>query len=532
MSPASPAEANMASGESYFRVGPGAVIFGRERICYIASLRCPQPMNEFNMFSIRRLNSIIRLALLATLFPGAALPQADPWTLTHDVSLVSRWPSASGLREQVVTADLYRPRMEGRVPAAVIINSSGGIFPATEIYYARLFAQNGLASLVIDSFMPRGVRHIMDDHSRVLSVQQDADAISGLNWLAGQSWVDPQRIIVIGMSRGGFIALRTALNQYRNLLPATDLKFAAHVAVAPGGCTFQAVDPKTTGAPIFFMLAELDDGTPASPCVDFADRMRSGGNRNVRVAMYPGVHHGYESTGGIYRIESEEEDPKCSGRYFIDGNARLIDRTSGNRVTPPGGFTQWWRKTCVELGRTVGGDERVKAQATADLLQFLRDAEIIFDADARTVVPDCTTIANGIYRDNCTRARNGWTGDLVALGRAYRYPGGVTRDDALAKRLFRLAADRDNGPAQMELADMLWNGLGGSRDFVAASALAQRAAALGECAAMNLLGVMARDGDGRPRDETEAVTWFRKAADLRHPFGLAQDFRDVIDQVP
>jgi dienelactone hydrolase len=31
------------------------------------------------------------------------------------------------MREDRISSDLYRPRVEGRIPAAVIINSSGGI---------------------------------------------------------------------------------------------------------------------------------------------------------------------------------------------------------------------------------------------------------------------------------------------------------------------------------------------------------------------------------------------------------------------
>src|SRR5258708_36572576 len=60
----------------------------------------------------------------------AASAADDAWTLTHDISLISRWPTSSGaIREDKVTADLYRPKQDGRVPAAVIINSSGGVQP-------------------------------------------------------------------------------------------------------------------------------------------------------------------------------------------------------------------------------------------------------------------------------------------------------------------------------------------------------------------------------------------------------------------
>ena len=119
------------------------------------------------------------------------------------------------------------------------------------------------------------------------------------------------------------------------------------------------------------------------------------------------------------------------------------------------------------------------------------------------------------------RARAGWTGDLVALARAYHYPGGPARDDALAARLFRLAADRGHPQAQWELSLLHRRGAGVPRDPAAALTLARAAAAAGEPAAMNILGSLARDGVGQARDDAEAVRWYRAAAEQRHSYGIA-----------
>jgi hypothetical protein len=269
------------------------------------------------------------------------------------------------------------------------------------------------------------------------------------------------------------------------------------------------------------MLAELDDGTPADPCLDYARRMRAAGNRAVRVAVYPGVYHAYEATGGIAWLAEDETGRDCAGRYLMDGNRNLLDRTTGRTVAPAARSRQHVMQSCVRRGYTIGGDERVKAQATADLLQFLRDAEVLTDPEARAAVPDCAALPDGIHRRNCVRARNGWTGDLVALARAVRYPGGPRRDDALAARLLTLAADRGHPQAQWELALMLRQGAGGlPRDLPRALALARAAAEAGDGAAMNIHGVMLRDGIGTPRDEAEAVAWFRRGAELRNSYAI------------
>ena len=141
------------------------------------------------------------------------------------------------MREDRISADLYRPRVESCIPAAVIINSSSGINGHTEPYYAHVLARHGIAALVVDSFAPRGVRRTADNQNRIPQSASNADAIAGFRWLAGKSW-DPSRIIVLGMSRGGEAAYSAALEGLRRRLQATDVHFAAHVAITPGSCMF------------------------------------------------------------------------------------------------------------------------------------------------------------------------------------------------------------------------------------------------------------------------------------------------------
>jgi dienelactone hydrolase len=481
---------------------------------------------NFLLWALRREDFMLRgiIGFLACLLSGSAIAQPakvpdDPWSLTRDIEIVSRWPIGERLEEDLVTAELYRPVGDRRVPAAVIINSSGGITAQTELTYARVLARHGMAALVIDSFRPRNVRRTGDDQSRVPQTRSNADAIAGLRWLLSQSWVDPTRIVVLGMSRGGEAAIAAAIEPLRERMRASDVRFAAHVAIAPGGCNFQQRDVRTTGAPIFFMLAELDDGTPAMPCVEYIQRIRAAGNQMTRWAVYPGVFHTFESTGGIGFARMDWTGRACAGRYFRGDRYALYDRSSGNRVTA-GNLAEYLRRTCLEFGYTVGGDGRVKAQATADLLQFLRDAEILRDDEVRAVVPDCAGFPEGIHRRNCIRARNGWTGDLVALARGLRDGPVKTQDSALIVRLFELAAARGHAQAQWELALIFRQGKGAAKDYQRALGLARLAAEAGDAAGLNIYAVMIRDGIGRSRDDAEAAIWFQRAADLRNSYGM------------
>jgi len=459
------------------------------------------------------------IVLVASSAHGAPPPHQS-WALTHDIQLDAIWTAGGRTHTDRVTADLYRPETPGRqaMPAAVIINSSGGVSAHTEHHYAQTFAAQGMASLVVDSFIPRGVRRTGDDQSRLSQRQSDADAIAAFKWLSAQPWVDPQRIIVIGMSKGGTTALDTALVQYRQYLPAGGVSFAAHVAVVPGNCNLQPKDARTVKVPIFFMFAELDDGTPMAPCLALAGRMERAGNPLIRIAVYPGVFHAYEWTGGIAYDSDDETARNCKG-IFLDEERRLIDASTGVRLTQ-GSDRDYLLKTCVERGYNVGGDARVKSQATADLLQFLRDVDVLRDEEARAVVPDCAKIGARPRRRNCERARAGWVGDIVALGRAYRADE-TAENSAMAVRLFELAAERGHSQGQWELALMLQRGEGIERNETRAATLARSAAEAGDPIGMNIYGVALRDGRGVVRDESEAAQWIRRSADLRDPYAMA-----------
>jgi TPR repeat protein len=469
---------------------------------------------------IRAFISAIATLICCTAPIASALAFDEPWELTRDIELVSRWPlGRTQMGEDRVTAVLYRPNKTEKLPAAVIINSSGGVLGSTEHYYARVLARNGMAALVVDSFSPRNVRRTGDDQNRVAQSRSNADAFAGHKWLSSQPWVDPGRIIVLGMSRGGEAAYSAALDVLRKRMQVGNVTFAAHIAIAMGSCNFPQRDVRTVGGPIFFMFGELDQNQTVGSCIEYVERMRKAGKAAIRVAVYPGVYHAYEGTSGAGLVPNDWASADCGGRFDRDENFLLYHRGTNQRVTQ-GSQTDYLFKTCLKRGYVVGGDERVKAQATADLLQFLRDADVLRDEAARAVVPDCTALPATHVRLNCARARAGWTGDLVALARAYRDGTDVPRDVGLAVQLLELASSRDHPAAQWELSIHLRNGSGVARDLARALSLAKASAEAGDAAGMNIYGVMIRDGIGRARDDGEAREWFVRSADLLNAYGM------------
>ena len=75
------------------------------------------------------------------------------------------------------------------------------------------------------------------------------------------------------------------------------------------------------------MLAGRDDYTPAPLAIDYAERMRAAGNGRIKVKVFSGAHHGWESLGPVFDIRDAENWSCCKNFIEDDGN---------HFVRPPG----------------------------------------------------------------------------------------------------------------------------------------------------------------------------------------------------
>jgi len=96
----------------------------------------------------------------------------------------------------------------------------------------------------------------------------------------------------------------------------------------------------------------------------------------------------------------------------------------------------------------------------------------------------------------------------------------LARDDVLARRLYRIAADAGHAGAQCNLGAMLMDGTGGPTDLAGGAALFRKAALRGHGLAQYNLGVMHALGDGVIKDSGEAMAWIEQAIN-RLPEGEA-----------
>jgi dienelactone hydrolase len=221
----------------------------------------------------------------------------------------------------------------------------------------------------VDSFKPRGVDNVIEDQGRVTSWDMENDAFAALAELQKDKRIDPERIGVMGMSKGGLVAQNSAFTIRRRARQTGMLAFAAHVAIVPD-CGAQFRNVETTGRPIFYMLAELDDyASPPKRCIEYSERIKAAGNPNVEVKVYKGARHGWETLGPVSYMEKAENYSKCFAIIEDDGD-RTFSAT-GQRVAAQE-VLRWMKKNCVVHGaHSGGGTEKLKRNATDDLIAFL-----------------------------------------------------------------------------------------------------------------------------------------------------------------
>jgi dienelactone hydrolase len=268
-----------------------------------------------------------------------------------------------------VTATLLLPEEAAApAPCMVLLTSSAGVQRHREHYYAEALNRAGTAALIVDSFTGRGVRRTVADQTLVSAAQMEGDAFAALALLRADPRIDPGRIGVMGVSKGGGAALGAAIAVRQRWRAGFPHLFDLHVAICPGA-TAQHRDPTTHGRPIFFMLAARDDYTPAPLAVEYAQRMRAAGNTRIKVKVYGGAHHGWETIGPVFDIKDAENWSCC--RNFIEDDGRHFVVAAGRALSEPE-YQAWARHHCVTRGaRAGGGTAALKERATADLLHFL-----------------------------------------------------------------------------------------------------------------------------------------------------------------
>lgn len=274
----------------------------------------------------------------------------------------------------VVWGTLSLPR-HGRAPypALVIAHGSAGVQEKDAQRWVPLLNHMGIATFAVDSFKPRSISRSDDDQSVLDQSANDADALSALKLLASDPRIDASRIGVMGFSRGGIVALETAIEPFRQGVIDNGLRFAAHIAFYPGcGLRYWRTPSPLTGAPIMMALAENDDYVPPRACIAYADAMKQAG-QDVELHVYAGAYHDFDNTVSyLQRGAMVQTSRRCADREVDPVNWKYKLLASGETFSDYPAFAAKLGSCAVRDRVTIGSNAGAAREAERDVQAFLR----------------------------------------------------------------------------------------------------------------------------------------------------------------
>lgn len=220
--------------------------------------------------------------------------------------------------------ELYKPiglEAGEKRPAITIVYGGPGVQRVSKAWrrrhFARMLAHHGFVVFQMDNRGATNRGKAFEDHLyRSMGKTEVIDQSVGAEWLAGQEFVDADRMGVYGWSYGGYMAL--------HMLAQTDF-YASGVSGAPvtdwalydtayterylgspnpgdknyteGAYETGAIFPHLSGLtePLLLIHGMADDNVVFRHSIKLMDAMQKDGAQNLRLMTYPGEKHGFRN---------------------------------------------------------------------------------------------------------------------------------------------------------------------------------------------------------------------------------------------
>ena len=251
----------------------------------------------------------------------------------------------------------------GRLAAVLLLHGSGGI-GVNLLDWEQEFNAMGVATFVLDAFTGRGLVQTSTNQASLGRLAMTYDAYRALEVMEAHARIDPQRILVMGFSRGGQAALYASLKRFQRMHgPASGRDFAAYVPLYPSCGTAFVGDEDVSPNPIRIHHGAADNYVPVAPCRDYVARLKAKG-ANVALTEYPGAHHVFD--GRSFK------PPVVAAKSQSTRNCTLAETKGGLVVNTKTGQPFTYADPCVELGPTIAYDEQAHAAAVKSIKEFVR----------------------------------------------------------------------------------------------------------------------------------------------------------------
>ena len=227
-----------------------------------------------------------------------------------------------------VAGELRVAQGTGRLPVVVMMHGSSGVNGTTEAW-THQFNTMGISTFVIDGFSGRGLTSVSTNQALLGRLNLIVDIYHSLDILAKHPRVDPDRIVLMGFSRGGQAALYASLERFHKLWNKSGLQFAGYIPFYPDCSTTYNNDTDVVARPIRIFHGTPDDYNPVASCKAFLARLKDAG-RDVALTEYPDSAHGFDAglIGNNVVVEFDERADRASLPY--QGRRRRVADECGH----------------------------------------------------------------------------------------------------------------------------------------------------------------------------------------------------------
>lgn len=272
--------------------------------------------------------------------------------------------------EQKIWGDLSFPSRVSateKVPVIVLMHGSAGLGRATS-QWVDAFNEIGVATFAVNSFAPRGINSMVEDQTILSTAANLMDAFQALQVLSTHPRIDASRIGVMGFSKGGEVAFRSAVEPLRHAVIKSDLKFALHIPTY-AGCNQVYWSAQLTKAPVLNLIGDLDDYSTAEPCVALAKHYEDAGTP-IKTIRYDGAHHAWDSMLQVTWYPNATTANPCGVTRWDVETWKITAEKTGEVVEPAklDAFFESCRKRGVHYGR----NEKAFRQSRTDAQSFVQ----------------------------------------------------------------------------------------------------------------------------------------------------------------
>jgi dienelactone hydrolase len=289
------------------------------------------------------------------IFPIPSLTLSDQQFLSGD--------AAAG-KPVTVAGEFRVAQGTGKMPVVVLMHGSSGVGATTDAWVHEFNAM-GISTFVIDGFTGRGLTVVGPNQALLGRLNLIIDIYHSLEILAKHPRVDPDRIVLMGFSRGGQAALYASLERFHKLWNKSGVQFAAYIPFYPDCSTTYQTDTEVAARPIRIFHGTPDDYNPVKSCKAFVERLKAAG-RDVVLTEYPDSAHGFDS--GLLGVNTVT----VSANAQTARNCHLKEGDGGVLMNADTQAPFSYKDACIELNPHVGGNPTTANEARKAVVDFLQ----------------------------------------------------------------------------------------------------------------------------------------------------------------